>query len=87
MGAMSRDRQPIHRALDPGRPAVEDVRVDHDGAHVAVTEQLLDRPDVVAVFKQVGRERVAERVAGGAFWDGLLWRASRTARWRTDSCR
>ena len=43
--------------------------VDHGSAHVAVAEQLLDRPDVVAILKQVCRERVPERVAAGGLRD------------------
>lgn len=32
------ERQPIRRALHPGRPAVEDMRVDHGRAHILVPE-------------------------------------------------
>jgi hypothetical protein len=32
------------------------VSVDHRGVDVLVAEKLLDRPDVVAVLDQVGRE-------------------------------
>jgi len=40
----SQRRHPICRTLDPGRAAVEDVRVDHGGVHVAVAEQLMALP-------------------------------------------
>src|SRR5206468_7829144 len=44
---------------------VEDMRVDHRGTDVAVTEELLDGPDVVVILEQVGREGVSESVARG----------------------
>jgi hypothetical protein len=59
----------VDRAAYALAAAVEHVRVDHRRAHVFVAEQLLDRAYVVAVFEQVGRERVAQRVAGGVFVD------------------
>ena len=43
----------------------KDVGVDHGGLDIFVTEQLLDRPDVVAVLQEVGRKGMPERVAGG----------------------
>ena len=36
------------------------MRVDHCGTHIGVAEEFLDRPDIVARFEQVGRERVPE---------------------------
>ena len=41
--------------------------VDHGGRDVAVAEELLDGADVVAGFEEVGREAVAEGVAGRRF--------------------
>jgi hypothetical protein len=41
-------------AADRGRPSVENVGVDHRGADVGVTEQLLYGADIVALFQQVG---------------------------------
>lgn len=58
--------QGVGGAADGTSAAAQDVGVDHRGADVAVAEQLLDRADVVAVFEQVGREGVAQRVAGDA---------------------
>ena len=49
---------PVGRALDPARPSVQDVGIDLGCAHVAMTEQLLNRPDVVAILQQVRGERV-----------------------------
>ncbi len=40
----------IRRATDPSTPSIEDVGIHHRGAHIPVSEQLLDCPDVVAVF-------------------------------------
>jgi len=37
-GSASQGRHPIRGALDPSRAAVENVRVDHGGVHVAVAE-------------------------------------------------
>jgi len=39
------------------------VGVDHRGFDVLVTQELLDRPNIIAIFDQVGGERVPERVA------------------------
>src|SRR5688572_24176456 len=55
-------RQEVERAPHPAAAAVEDVRVDHGRRDVAVPEQLLDGPDVVAGLEQVGRERVPQGV-------------------------
>src|SRR2546427_3083722 len=41
----SRIEHPIDRASHGGGPQVQDVRVDHRGAHVTMPEQLLDGPD------------------------------------------
>jgi len=48
---------------------IQHVRVDHRGAHVAVAEQFLDRPDVIAGFEQMRRKRVTKRVARGGSRD------------------
>jgi hypothetical protein len=58
----SSPEQPVRRASDSGGAAVQHVRVDHRGAHIAVAQQFLNRADVVAVFEEVRRERMAERV-------------------------
>jgi hypothetical protein len=77
-------RSAVEGAHDAQRPAVDDVRVDHRGAHVLVAEQGLDGADVGAGFEQVGGEAVAEGVAARALVDaggphgvlhGLLHRA------------
>jgi hypothetical protein len=38
---------------------IQDVRVDHRGADVAVAEELLNRSDIDAVLQQMGSETVA----------------------------
>ena len=43
--------QPIDGAAHSQRPPIEDVQVDHPGGDVAMPEQFLHRPDVVAVFQ------------------------------------
>ena len=37
--------------------AFQDVGVDHGRGHFAVAEELLDGPDVIAAFEEMGRER------------------------------
>ena len=46
--------------------------VDHGGAHVLMSQQLLDRADVLAPFQQVGRKGVAEGVAAGRLRESRL---------------
>ena len=53
----------VKRTPHAPAPSVQHVRVDHRRADVAVAEQLLDRPEVVAGLKQVRGTRVPERVA------------------------
>src|SRR3984893_11829066 len=65
LGSASGAHHPIGGTLNPGRSAIEDVRVDHGSGHVPVPEKLLDRPDVVAVLQQVRGERVAGGMGGG----------------------
>jgi len=72
--------------LDPGRPAVEHVGVDHRGADIAVAEQLLYGADVGPVLEQMGGEGMAEGVAGGTLGEACRT-ACFTARWSTDSWR
>ena len=61
IGASLRAEHPVGGAADGGGGTV-DVRVDHRRGDIAVTEELLNGPDVVAVFEQVGRERVAKSI-------------------------
>src|SRR5262245_65032691 len=59
----------IERAAYPPTAAIEDVRINHGCGHVAMPQQFLDRADVVAVLQQMGREAVAEHMAGHALGD------------------
>ena len=43
--------------------AVEDVGVDHGGAHIGMSKKLLDDSDIVTNFMQMGGEGVAKRMA------------------------
>jgi hypothetical protein len=43
----------IKWTADAAGAAIENVGVDHDGAYVVVSEQLLDGADVLAVFQHV----------------------------------
>ena len=56
--------QTIGRAVYASPAAIQHVRVDHGSRHICVTQKLLDRADVVAIFKQVRGKRMAERVRG-----------------------
>ncbi len=56
--APSWGRQPIDRTADGPAPVVQDVGLTHRRTYILVPERLLDRPNVVAVFEQVGREHV-----------------------------
>jgi hypothetical protein len=56
----------IDRALHAQRPAIQDVRVDHRGTDVGVSEQLLDCPDVVSGLEQMRCEGMEDGVAAGA---------------------
>lgn len=44
-------------------PAIEQKGVDQGGRHVAVAQQLLNGPDVLSRFQQMGGERVTQGVA------------------------
>jgi len=56
------DGELIQRAADGEAAALEDVGVDHGGLYIFVAEEFLDRPDVIADFKQVSGKRVSERM-------------------------
>ncbi len=60
-------------------PAIEYVRVNHGRPNIRVTQQLLDRPNIVAIRQQMGGERMTQRMAPSPFLDlsrihGLLHR-------------
>ena len=47
------------------------MRVDHGRSDISVTQQLLYRSDIVAVFQQVGRKRMPQRMTGRRFGNPL----------------
>ena len=47
------DGESIRRATDTPAPSVQDMGIDHSGRYIGMPEQLLNRPDVVAVLKQL----------------------------------
>src|SRR4030095_5069421 len=63
-GGPSED-QPVSGASDPSGTPIEDVGVDHRGADVPVTQQLLDGTNVVAFLQEVRGKRVPEGMARG----------------------
>lgn len=60
---MTSSSDEVHRAANAECAAIQNVRVDHGGSDVAVTEQLLHGPDVVAGFEELRGERMAKRMA------------------------
>ena len=81
------EEHPVGEARDPSGRAVEDVSVDHRGADVPATVQLLDGTNVVTLRRAVGGRRVLGSMARAGLALRALRTASLTARWRTDSCR
>src|SRR5262249_51870552 len=63
-------KEPVCRTADGSGAAVEDVGVDHGRAHVLVTQELLDGPDIVAFLQQMRCEGVPEGVAACGLGDG-----------------
>ena len=61
--AVLRAREAVGRADHVGVAAGKDVCVDHGRLHALVAQELLHRPDVVAVLEEVGGVAMAERMA------------------------
>jgi hypothetical protein len=53
------DDESVYRASDSFPAAVQDVGVNHRGAHIAVSQEFLHGPDVVCIFQQMRGEKVA----------------------------
>jgi len=53
---------PIRRAVNAATATIQDVRVDHCRAHVFVTQEFLNCPNIATIFKQVGCERMTQGV-------------------------
>jgi len=52
----------VERTAHPKPGFVQDMCINHGGRNVLVAEQLLDCPDVLPVFKQMGGEAVTKGV-------------------------
>ena len=59
----------VGRATHTEASTIEHMGVDHRRADIGVSEQFLNRSDVVAVFEQVSGEGVVQSVATGSFGD------------------
>ena len=57
------------------------MRVNLGRGDMAMAKELLDRADIVAVFKKLRRETVSQRVGGSVLREGLVQHASELA-WR-----
>jgi hypothetical protein len=53
----------VNGAANPGRATVKDMGIDHRRFHIAMTQKLLNRSDVISVFKQMRGEKWRERRA------------------------
>jgi hypothetical protein len=47
--------------------SIKDMRIDHDRTDVPMPEEFLDRPNIIAVLKQMGSKRMPEGVAARWF--------------------
>ncbi len=70
--------QIVEGASNAGGAFIEDMGINHRRLDVTVAEEFLHRPDIVAALDEVGRERVAEGVAGSALGDACLDHGSRS---------
>lgn len=57
----------IHRATDPGRSPIQYMRIYLGRLDVAVSKQLLDGPDIIAVLEEMGSEGMPEGMAADSF--------------------
>lgn len=58
--------------MDFLQPGIGNVGIDLGGSNRRMPEELLDGPDIRAVGKQRGSERVPERMGGYVFYDAGL---------------
>jgi hypothetical protein len=47
------------------------MRVNHGRAHVLVSQQFLNGPNVIAILQQMSRKRMSQRMTSSRFGDGL----------------
>ncbi len=59
--ALQSKSESIRWAVDSLPGSVQHMGVDHRRAHIFVTEQLLDRPNIIPVLQEVGRKGVTKR--------------------------
>jgi len=45
------------------------MRIDHRCAHIFVTQQFLDRPDVITIFQQVGGKAMPKRMTASVLFN------------------
>ena len=71
----------IERTADAASTTLQHMGIQHRCADIFVSEQFLDRADVIAIFQEMGRKTMAERMTTAAFlnagalesvFDGLL---------------
>jgi len=60
----TRSSKCVHWTLDAFAATVQDVSINHRRRHVFVTQQFLNRADVIAILQQVRRERMPKRMRG-----------------------
>lgn len=73
--------QSVCGALHALRAETQNVRVDHRRRYVAMAQELLHRPDVLAALEEMGGKGVTERVTGNALVEagGVAAAGSRAA--------
>ena len=71
--------QGIDRASHAPSASVQNMGVNHRGLDIFMTEQLLNRPDVISVLQEVGREGMAQGVPGRRLGDRHGLRPGRLA--------
>lgn len=69
---MAGPKKPIGWAADSPAAPVEHMAADHRRADVPVSQKFLDRPDIVAVFREMRGKGMAQRVRAGWLGDTSL---------------
>ena len=52
--------KPVQRTANTHRPTMKDMSVDHRRFDVTMTQQILNRSNVIPAFEQVGDERIGK---------------------------
>lgn len=66
------ESEAVCRAVHAVSVSIEDMCIDYGWTDVLLPEDLLDRPNIIAVLKQMGRKRMLERVKSGRFGNVLV---------------